>query len=184
MSKVWKEKIPNILTMLNMTLGIVVIFLLLYPCHLEHKLLAVFLIIAGGIIDAIDGTIARRWNAVTNMGKQLDSFADLITFGLAPIALVHAIGLTEQSIVVSVFCWIYPLAGAFRLARYNSGDFTDLFIGLPITAAGLILTSYCGIILIWDELPLLVDLAPLTAGLLGILSLLMVSTFKINRLSF
>lgn len=179
----WKGYIPNILTMINMTLGIITIFLLLHPCQLKNKLTCVLLIIAGAIIDALDGTIARKLNAETNMGKQLDSFADLITFGLAPIALLHSVGLTH-SLAVTILGWIYPIAGAFRLARYNLGDFTDYFIGLPITAAGIILTIYCGMFLLWEEMFLFLNQPELiTAGLLGILSVLMVSRFKINRFS-
>ena len=97
------------------------------------------ILLAGGL-DALDGRLARLWNAESALGKQLDSFADLISFGLAPglLTLTHpevrALGWPSYASL-----GLYVLAGAFRLARFNLGDFRDYFLGLPITAAGIIL---------------------------------------------
>ncbi|NLV92177.1 MAG: CDP-diacylglycerol--serine O-phosphatidyltransferase [Firmicutes bacterium] len=174
----WKKLIPNLMTMANMTLGLGTVLLLLRPGTGVQRLVCVVLILAGGLIDALDGSIARRLQAATEMGKQLDSFADLITFGVAPIALLHAVGFAEYSPAVTILGWVYLIAGAYRLARYNLGDFTDHFIGLPITAAGIILALYCAIFLLWEGLNPKVTTPLVLAGL----SLLMVSRFKINRL--
>jgi len=175
-----KSMIPNFLTIMNMTLGIGAIFLLLRPGTKQTKLFCAGLILTGALIDALDGRFARRLNAVTNMGKQLDSFADLITFGLAPLALLYAAGLLRTGFAVPLCAWAYPVAGAYRLARYNLGDFNNYFTGLPITAAGIILTLYAAAFLLLPNLFALVNPST-TSCLLAVLSLMMVSRFKIPR---
>ena len=178
----WKARIPNLMTMINMTLGIHALFFLLIYDTGDYRIISVMLIFAGALVDTCDGSLARKLNAVTAMGKQLDSFADLVTFGLAPTALVYASGLMRTSLAVPVLAWLYLMAGAYRLARYNLGDFNHYFMGLPITAAGMIVTLYSSAFLIWDGLFTAVNPGVITSCLLALLAFLMVSRFKVKRL--
>jgi len=177
-----KYLIPCSLTFSNMTLGMIAVFLLLRPLEKKYKIIGALCILTGGLIDSLDGTVSRKLHASSEIGKQLDSFADLVTFGLAPIALLHSAGLIDESLTLSICALLYPLAGAFRLARYNLGSFSQYFCGVPITAAGLIVTLYGLVFLIWEELPITAVTNWITAGLLITLSLLMVSTLKVRRI--
>jgi CDP-diacylglycerol--serine O-phosphatidyltransferase len=173
--------IPNIFTLANMSSGLASILFLLQAEH-QHKALVVpAFILIGGIADFFDGYFARKLNAITDMGKQLDSFADIITFGIAPIALLNYLSASEHSIPIIVSSLIFVLAGAYRLARYNLNDFKKHFIGLPITAAGVILAIYCVAYSYW-----IVNISTgvsitITVLVTVVLSILMVSKKKINR---
>jgi CDP-diacylglycerol--serine O-phosphatidyltransferase len=166
-----------------MTLGLVVIFLVSGTNGQPGSIaLGCLLILIGAFVDSIDGRLARYLNSTTDLGKQLDSFSDLITFGLAPISIIWQLGLLSQSVGAFLALGLFPLAGAFRLARYNIGEYEDYFEGLPITAAGSILSLYVlgyryffnGV---QDSLPVVV-----TLGLVVILAGLMVGKFKVRRI--
>lgn len=95
------------------------------------------------ITDAFDGRFARRFSRSprqTRIGHELDSLADAVTFGLAPVALVGSRFPTDG--VPAVLSWcvavFYVLAVATRLAFYNVQDDEDRFIGIPTPAAGLV----------------------------------------------
>jgi len=90
------------------------------------------------ILDMIDGRIARLTNSSTDFGLQLDSLADVISFGIAPSVLVLFWGLSS---VDHRLAWIaaftYTICGAMRLARFNiQAEELKHFVGLPIPAAG------------------------------------------------
>ena len=95
------------------------------------------------IMDAFDGRFARRFIRTprqTRIGHELDSLADAVTFGLAPVALVGSRFPTDG--VPAVLSWgvavFYVLAVATRLAFYNVQDDDDRVIGMPTPAAGLV----------------------------------------------
>ena len=95
-------------------------------------------------MDRYDGRIARYLNVSSDLGKELDSLADLVSFGVAPALLAFNLyefmnmGLTGYLLVL-----VFPLCGAYRLARYNCTDFDGEFMGIPITIAGMLLALYC-----------------------------------------
>jgi CDP-diacylglycerol--serine O-phosphatidyltransferase len=165
--------IPNLLTFLNISLGLVAILLVIQSGHPHKTLIIPALIFAGGIVDFLDGFLARRLGAISAMGKQLDSFADIITFGIAPILLINYISYSHPAILV-VSSLAYILAAAYRLARFNLHDFSNHFQGLPITAAGLILALYAAVY------PLITPI--FTPILILILAALMISKKKIKRI--
>ena len=157
------------------------------------------------LFDTLDGRVARMTRTATEIGVQLDSLADVLTFGIAPIALVYAWGIgavfTEQNSAhyLGVFLlFMYLMCGAFRLARFNlqatrprvlleGVPKTDKknFVGLPIPPAAGLMAS----IVHFAPMPLSSyasvygeDFAK-TCGilmiiLLGVLGLLMVSTLR------
>lgn len=134
------KQLPNMITLLNMLLGLTVLFIHMgYPGE-GRRLVSCILIMIAVFLDTIDGKLARFLNAESMLGKQLDSFADFVSFGLAPgiILLTHP-AIRDRGLPMYICVILYALAGAFRLARYNIGDYKDHFLGLPITAAGFLL---------------------------------------------
>ncbi|WP_423792664.1 CDP-diacylglycerol--serine O-phosphatidyltransferase [Methanocaldococcus indicus] len=87
------------------------------------------------IFDALDGYIARKTNTVSELGKELDSLSDIVSFGVAPAYLLY-----NDNNILLIGCIIFLLCGMLRLARFNIIK-TEGFIGLPIPAAALILIS-------------------------------------------
>lgn len=127
-----RRYIPSAFTLANLYLGLLAVYLVLDG----RWRTASFVIILGMFMDGLDGRLARLLDVTSNFGKELDSLADVVTFGVAPSVLLVSLGRTE---------WYYHLAaaafvfcGAIRLARFNSQPpaLTGHFTGLPITAAG------------------------------------------------
>ena len=127
--------IPNVLTFCNMAIGILIICLMIHNDSLLGMRMACLLVYVSVVLDVLDGHLARHLDATSDMGKQLDSFADFITFGVAPIAIFLS-RMTQVSWYVLLLLILYPLAGGFRLARYNLQEDCKCFKGLPITVAG------------------------------------------------
>ncbi|MCY6354968.1 CDP-diacylglycerol--serine O-phosphatidyltransferase [Clostridium sp. ZS2-4] len=167
-----KNAIPNAFTLSNLAFGILSVIM----SFQGNYTLACYCIILAGLMDRYDGRVARYLNVSSELGKELDSLADLISFGVAPSILVFNInsfqylGLTGYILVL-----IFPIAGAYRLARYNITSFDGVFSGIPITAAGMLLALYCLITLNKGMY------AGITIFLVIILSYLMVSKFQIKK---
>jgi CDP-diacylglycerol--serine O-phosphatidyltransferase len=127
-----RRYIPSAVTLANLYLGVLAIALLLGGLFRE----ASFLIVVGMFLDGVDGRLARLLDVTSSFGKELDSLADVITFGVAPAMLLLSFG--WASIPNNLAAAAFVFCGAIRLARFNtqppsgSGHFT----GLPITAAG------------------------------------------------
>ncbi len=160
------KQIPNIFTLLNLVFGCLAIVAILQNGIVistneeGNQLLAVpekiwmaslFIAIAG-IVDFLDGFIARLLKANSDMGKQLDSLADVVSFGVAPSLIVYqflrlSIAKEEDGLDAS-FIWLMPAfliaaAGAYRLARFNIATDQEYgFKGVPIPAVGLLIASF------------------------------------------
>jgi CDP-diacylglycerol--serine O-phosphatidyltransferase len=99
-----------------------------------------------GLLDRFDGMVARKFQLESELGKQLDSMSDLISFGVAPALLLYALVLKDFSVAGMIITVIYIACGGFRLARFNISEPNGYFTGLPITVSGVILTlSYFAI---------------------------------------
>jgi CDP-diacylglycerol--serine O-phosphatidyltransferase len=180
-----KEKIlkmiPNMLTFSNGLLGISAIMILAWSELSSKVLIASALVAVGAAIDFLDGYLARKLNASSDFGKQLDSFADLLSFGIAPMFILHymADGLGMAFILpISV---VYLIAGVYRLARYNINDFSNHFMGLPITVAGVILAGFCALFYLLGIYVGGTAFAICAVVLCLILSGLMVSRIRVRR---
>jgi CDP-diacylglycerol--serine O-phosphatidyltransferase len=162
--------IPNIFTLANLILGFLA---LIYTMEGRYQL-AASLILVSVVLDGLDGKVARRLDATSNFGKELDSLADLVSFGVAPAILVYAFILQPDlgiaGLLMAVF---FALCGAVRLARFNALNITTYFLGVPITAAGGIMAL---VILIGSQLPGWI-FALMTLSL----AFLMVSTIKVPK---
>lgn len=106
--------------------------------------LASWLIIIAVLLDIIDGKIARLSKVYSDFGKELDSLADIVSFGIAPAVLIHMRILKSANAVGLSILFLYLICGAFRLARFNLYSKqidNSFFIGLPITGSGGFLAS-------------------------------------------
>lgn len=175
------KHLPNFLTLLNMLFGILVLFINTSPNGENYRFASCVLIMAAVFVDFFDGKAARAFDAVSALGKQLDSFADFVSFGLAPMAIFLTHGnFREIGFRIYLCMALYSIAGAFRLARYNIGDYKDYFFGLPITAAGGFLIII-NIILHFSGIAVYRYVPEITMVVILILSVLMVSKIKIYR---
>lgn len=94
-------------------------------------------------MDALDGRMARLTGSMSDLGGQLDSLCDAISFCLAPAVLVYSWHLHKVAFLGFAACACYLVAGIFRLARFNltSNEQSVFFLGLPVTAAGCFLAT-------------------------------------------
>ena len=164
-----KAQTANILTLINLSLGGFAIISVLHD-QLNLSLLLIFL---AALADRFDGMAARKLNIESELGKQLDSMCDIISFGVAPALLLYQGILIEFGAPGTFFTVLYIGCGAFRLARFNISESTGYFIGVPITVAGCIATlSYLAIPYFHPVFFIF---------LMIILSLLMISPFKLKK---
>ncbi|BDR67078.1 CDP-diacylglycerol--serine O-phosphatidyltransferase [Clostridium tetani] len=134
-----KNIIPNLFTFGNLIFGTMS---LIMTFDEKYFTAGVFIIIAA-LLDRYDGRIARILNVSSELGKELDSLADLISFGVAPSMLIYNMyNFSDKGILGYFLLLIFPVAGAYRLARYNVASFDGVFSGIPITIAGILLVIY------------------------------------------
>lgn len=126
--------IPNLLTLLNLIAGSIAIYCTL----INNYSMVIILFLAALIFDFLDGFMARLLNQTSEMGKQLDSLADLISFGLLPTFLLldlieRTVYIPEQPYFMAIF--ILPAAAALRLGKFNlSASNLQGFEGMPTPA--------------------------------------------------
>ena len=156
------KQIPNIFTLLNLFFGcIAIVFALQNSIEItadgqfvrltEELYYASLFIGIAAVIDFLDGFVARALNASSEMGKQLDSLADVVSFGAAPsIILYQFLRMSfiresegvETSMLLLMPAFVFACAGAYRLARFNLDTEQSFgFKGVPIPAAGLVVAS-------------------------------------------
>ncbi len=130
-----KKHIPNFITCLNLFSGCLAIY---YGFQANYDLVALFVLLAA-VFDFADGLAARLLHAYSPMGKELDSLADVVSFGVAPGVLVLSMLTRSELPQWLVFAgFIIPVFSALRLAKFNIDDRqTSSFIGLPTPANAL-----------------------------------------------
>lgn len=105
-----------------------------------------FFIVFAGVLDMFDGRIARLSNTGTRFGAELDSLVDMVSFGVAPALLMYFLEFAGTGRYGWVVCYLYVVATALRLARYNVSSHnkphSNWFSGLPSPAAGMTLAAY------------------------------------------
>ncbi len=103
-------------------------------------------IIFAGVLDMLDGRVARLSNTGTKFGAELDSLVDVISFGMAPALLLYFLEFAGTGRFGWVLCYIYVVAVALRLARYNVTSATKphshWFTGMPSPSAGMTIAAY------------------------------------------
>lgn len=185
MFKKIKANIPNTITCLNLLSGCVAC---IFAFHSQDTFgsfkgyeLVYILIGAAAIFDFFDGAAARLLHATSNIGKELDSLSDLISFGVAPAMLMYNTMYSLNGESYSAFAALsIAVFGAIRLARFNVDDRqTDVFIGLPIPANAIFWIGACAWI---NQYGYPGDITLIIA--LIIMSLLMVAPIKMYSLKF
>ena len=159
------KNIPNLFTLLNLFFGCIAIIYLLQNgitisyteegaqfINLPERIWMGSLFIAlAAVIDFLDGFIARLFKATSSLGKQLDSLADLVSFGVAPGFIIYQflrLSFARQadgidiSLIWLVPALLIPCAAAYRLAKFNLDEEQQYgFKGVPTPATGLVIAS-------------------------------------------
>jgi CDP-diacylglycerol--serine O-phosphatidyltransferase len=107
---------------------------------------ASWFIVFAGILDMLDGRVARLSNTGSRFGAELDSLVDVISFGVAPALLIYFLDFASAGRFSWILCYIYVTAVALRLARFNvvsaGKPSTGWFTGMPSPSAGMTLAVY------------------------------------------
>lgn len=159
--------IPNLFTLLNLVFGCIAIVLILQTgeaivlvqpdgfteVNLPEKITwGCFFIFAAALVDFLDGFVARLFNATSKMGQQLDSLADVVSFGVAPGLILYQLlrisyAREENGLDVSITwllpAFLIPCAAAWRLAKFNlDSDQQISFKGVPTPAVAMVVASF------------------------------------------
>lgn len=138
-----KKYIPNTITLLNLLSGCMAIYCAFHPLEIYSDypgyIFAFVCIMLAATADFCDGLSARLLHAYSDLGKQLDSLSDLVSFGVAPaMILMNLFEAGDAPRWVCLLTLLIPACGALRLGRFNIDDSqATTFRGLPIPAAAL-----------------------------------------------
>jgi CDP-diacylglycerol---serine O-phosphatidyltransferase len=161
-----KKQIPNFITLLNLFFGCVAIFFAFQAGTIstidemgimtvqipESIFYASLFIGLAAVMDFFDGFIARILKVPSEMGMQLDSLADVVSFGVAPafivlqflrLSLANDVNALSRNTIWIFGAFIIPMAGAYRLARFNiDNEQTTYFKGVPIPMIGILTAAF------------------------------------------
>jgi CDP-diacylglycerol--serine O-phosphatidyltransferase len=133
--------VPSLFTLFNLFFGIWAMVLATRGDFYR----AGWFIVFAGILDTLDGRVARISGTGTRFGAELDSLVDIVSFGVSPAFLLYQVEFAGGGQAAWIFCYFYVMAVAIRLARFNitqAGRAKAHFIGLPSPAAGMTLATY------------------------------------------
>ena len=136
-----RSVVPNLFTAINMFSG----FLSIISTSDGNYNYAAWLIFIAAIFDALDGLVARLTNSSSELGIELDSLSDIISFGAAPSFLLYKTYFYSFNTWGIIISSLPLIAGGFRLARYNIqlvGFEKSFFLGLPIPTSALTIASF------------------------------------------
>lgn len=217
MNPITMKQIPNLFTLLNLVFGcIAIVFtlqqgvillplddagnILTTPVQLENTpekiVLASLFIGLAGLVDFLDGFVARLFKASSELGKQLDSLADVVSFGVAPAMIIYQFlrlsvaqesGALDASMIWLVPAFIVAAAAAWRLGKFNLDTRqTYGFLGVPTPAVGLTVASFPLIYWFSDNATVVEILLNkwFWYAVIAVLSFLMVSSLPMLALKF
>jgi CDP-diacylglycerol---serine O-phosphatidyltransferase len=133
--------VPSLFTLFNLFFG----FWSMVLASRGEFYRASWFIVFAGILDSLDGRLARLSKTGTRFGAELDSLVDIVSFGVAPAFLMYQLTFAAAGGAAWVFCYFYVMGVAIRLARFNitqAGTAKTFFVGLPSPAAGMTLATY------------------------------------------
>ena len=183
MIKAIRNNIPNAITSLNLLFGCMAC-IVAFRCYdpmcgtslMGYQWAFIFIALAA-VADFCDGLVARALHAVSNIGAELDSLADLTSFGIAPAMVLYNVMLEQGAGHWALAALLLPVFGALRLARYNvDPNQGTVFTGLPIPANAIFWIGYTAGYAI-DPVPVWRVIV-----LIVVLSLLMVSNLRMFSL--
>ncbi|MFH1283005.1 MAG: CDP-diacylglycerol--serine O-phosphatidyltransferase [bacterium] len=185
--------LPTTFTLLNLSLG----FFAIIEVFKSNFSNAAWAIVACHFCDVLDGRVARMTNTTSSFGIEFDSFADWISFGIAPAIMMHQLILYQYGKLGFIIALLFVISSCLRLARFNvksldGNNISDsYFVGLPTPAAGGILAAFVLVYqLFYQEItaktiPLLMQNVPIFAKSMPLfmffLSIAMVSQVKWNN---
>ena len=158
-------KLADAATLMNASCGLLSIF---YSINSQFLTASIF-ILGAVLLDFLDGFIAKALKETTELGKELDSLADIISFGIAPA--VFGFMLVEKSVVFILVLIVFVLCGILRLARFNVTKL-EHFEGMPVTINGIIFPLIYFLKVPFYFYPIIYVLS----------SILMISTFKLKKI--
>ena len=165
--------LPNAITCLNLASGCVAL-ILAFNGFYGYASLA---ICAAAVFDFLDGAVARLLGAYSDIGAELDSLSDLVSFGVAPGLMVYCQLPSPYNIVAILI----PVCGALRLARFNVDTRqTTSFIGLPIPANALF---WIGMTAFWKGVPMMNEITIWVLSVIFV-SLAMLAPINLPSLKF
>jgi CDP-diacylglycerol---serine O-phosphatidyltransferase len=181
-TRISRVAVPSFFTLMNLFSG----FAAITQAAIGNYSEACWLIVLAGFFDALDGMMARLANATSLFGVELDSLADIVSFGVAPAFLAYSFGLAQFGPFGLVVASLPAVCGAVRLARFNvnfDGDKKDFFYGLPIPMQAI---GIVGIILNFQLATMPAWIAesniPLIMPAVILLSFLMISTIRFEAM--
>lgn len=171
--------IPNTLTSANLVCGC----LGLISVFGNYPVEPAYFIWAACVFDFFDGFAARLLNVSSPIGKELDSLADVVSFGVLPaMVMYHWIDSAAEISWLSYIALMIAVFSALRLAQFNVDTRqTDSFIGVPTPANALFLTS---LVFLPESLRTIIFTAPVLTGITVVFSLLLVAPFELFALKF
>lgn len=145
-----KAQLPNFITLLNLLSGVLGILWVLEG----QPLYGAYFVILSATFDFFDGFAARLLKVQSDMGKELDSLADVVSFGVLPGILLYSLTKSQTEASFLPYCTlIIPMLSAYRLAKFNLDTRqSDRFLGLPTPANALLLTTIPYLAARWPEL--------------------------------
>ncbi|MCW8803990.1 MAG: CDP-diacylglycerol--serine O-phosphatidyltransferase [Ignavibacteriaceae bacterium] len=170
--------IPNLFTAINMFCG----FLSILSASEGNYNYAAWLIFIAATFDALDGMVARLTNSTSELGVELDSLSDIVSFGAAPSFLLYKTYFYSMDTWGIIISALPLIAGGFRLARFNIqlvGFSKSFFLGLPIPSSALTIASF---VLAFYNDGYQKPISDFVAPMILVLSFLMVSNIRYETL--
>ena len=177
------KHIPNLLTISNLICGCIALY---YTFH-DNLVLVAYIIGLAAIFDFMDGAAARLLKVSNPMGKELDSLADMVSFGVVPGSVVFHLLEASTLSAYSFVALTIPAFSAYRLAKFNVDERqNENFIGLPTPANCLIFVSLPLITTFHGEsmIASVIEMPEVLIALTLLLSLAMVSEIPLFSLKF
>ena len=181
--------LPNALTFLNLFFGCVGI---VFGINGDLETLSVFILL-GALCDFFDGFFARLLNIEGSIGTQLDSFADLITFGMSPAIVIFNLleksnyvtsNISNISTYIPFLSFLIVISSSYRLAKFNLQNNSSFFRGLP-TPANAILIVFLPYLFdheLLNGISGLIDSTIFLISLIMVSSILLISNFELPKL--
>ena len=172
-----KKNIANLITLTSLVVGGISI---IKSFNLQFELSA-YLIFTCFLLDGIDGSIARFLKTSTDFGKQLDSFSDMVCFGLAPGLLIYNFMYTEFKSTIAYIALLIPVCSALRLSKYNTDTYQKTSFSGLTTPANAVFFGAIPLVSIYEKNTFITQtlLQPSTISiLLVIMSSLLISNFN------
>lgn len=170
-----RQLLPNLVTIIGLCSGLTAIRFVM----LGQLGTAAALILLAAVMDALDGLLARRLEATSSFGAEIDSLSDFVCFGVAPSLLIYQFALSDVSGLGWVFVLVYAVCACLRLARFNisrdvvlPGTTRPHFVGVP--APGAALLALLPVFLSQQGIAISKNLSMMTGVYLATIGLLMV----------